>query len=58
MKNYELILWLSKYPAGHEILFDAVVNPDNCIRKLDEENAGVVKKIECVDSNENYIVLR
>lgn len=57
MKNYELIAELSKYPAGHEVVFDSIVNIDECIIGIDSDNSQVTKKIECVDFEENRIIL-
>lgn len=57
MKNYELIAELNKYPAGHEVVFDSIVNTDNCITGIDSDLSQVAKKIECVDFEKNRIIL-
>ena len=57
MKNYELIAELNKYPAGHEVVFDSIVNIDDCITGVDSDMSQVTKKIECVDFEEKRIIL-
>lgn len=57
MKNYELIAELIKLPAGHEVVFDSVVNVDECITGVDMDMSQVTKKIECVDFEEKRIIL-
>lgn len=56
MKNYELIAELIKLPAGHEVVFDSVVD-DNDITGIGDDMSQVTKKIECVDFEENRIIL-
>lgn len=48
MKNYELIAELSKFPAGHEIVFNAIVADKN-ITSIGDEMSQVIKEIEEVD---------
>ena len=57
MKNYELIAELNKLPAGHEVVFDSIVNIDECMTGFDADNSQVTKKIERVDFEENRIIL-
>lgn len=57
MKNYELIAELNKYPAGHEVVFDSIVNIDDCITGVDSDMSQVTKKIESVDFEEKRIIL-
>ena len=56
MKNYELIAELNKLPAGHEVVFDSIVNDDD-LTGIGDGMTQVSKKIECVDFEENRIVL-
>ena len=56
MKNYELIAELNKYPAGHEVVFDSIVD-DKDLTSMHDEMTQVSKKIECVDFEENRIIL-
>lgn len=57
MKNYELIAELNKYPAGHEVVFDSIVNTDDCITGVDLDMSQVTKKIDGVDFEEKRIIL-
>lgn len=57
MKNYELIAELIKLPAGHEVVFDSVVNIDDCLTGVDTNLTQVTKKIECVDFEQERIIL-
>ena len=57
MKNYELIAELNKLPAGHEVVFDSIVNIDEGMTGFDADNSQVTKKIERVDFEENRIIL-
>lgn len=56
MKNYELIAELNKFPAGHEVVFDSIVEDGN-LTSIGDEMTQVSKKIECVDFEENRIIL-
>lgn len=57
MKNYELIAELNKYPAGDEVVFDSIVNVDDCITGVDSDMSQVTKKIDGVDFEKNRIIL-
>lgn len=57
MKNYELISILSKYPAGHEVVFNAILDYDKCIHGMDKDCAEVEAQIKEVNEQENTIYL-
>lgn len=57
MKNYELIAELSKYPAGHEVVFDSIVKKDDEISSLDAEMAQVTHTILDVEVEDDRIIL-
>lgn len=58
MKNYELIAELNKYPAGHEIVFNSIIDTDRISSMPGDANyVNVSEKIKCVEVEENQIIL-
>lgn len=56
MKNYELIAELSKYPAGHEVSIEVVV--DACkVEHINKDLEMVTTEIVSVEPGENCIFL-
>ena len=57
MKNYKLIAELNNLPAGHEVVFDSIVNIDECITGIDSDMSQVTQEIKTVEFEENRIIL-